>query len=297
MIALYARQSVDRAESISIESQLEFCRYEARGEPYKTYVDRGYSGKSTVRPAFTELMQDVEQGALHKVIVYKLDRISRSILDFANMMERFGDHNVEFVSATEKFDTSSPMGRAMLHICIVFAQLERETIQKRVADAYFARSQRGFYMGGRRPYGYQLQETSIGEKKTRMYVPVAEEATQICRIYTLYAREDCSYTTIETLFRRQGITKAGKPWVRSRLSDIVRNPIYVRADERIYDYYQARGAQIINPREDFIGVCGCYRYHYGAGHETLVLAPHQGLVTADVWLQCRYKTEKYKNSR
>ena len=153
MNAIYARQSVDRADSISIESQIEFCQYEMRGEQYKVYTDRGYSGKNTDRPAFAEMMNDIESGVIGKVVVYKLDRISRSILDFSNMMEKFGKHRVEFVSTTEKFDTSSPMGRAMLNICIVFAQLERETIQKRVADAYYSRSQKSFYMGGRVPYG------------------------------------------------------------------------------------------------------------------------------------------------
>ena len=118
MNAIYARQSVDRADSISIESQIEFCQYEMRGEQYKVYTDRGYSGKNTDRPAFAEMMNDIESGVIGKVVVYKLDRISRSILDFSNMMEKFGKHRVEFVSTTEKFDTSSPMGRAMLNICI-----------------------------------------------------------------------------------------------------------------------------------------------------------------------------------
>lgn len=108
MNAIYARQSVDRADSISIESQIEFCQYEMRGEQYKVYTDRGYSGKNTDRPAFAEMMNDIENGVIGKVVVYKLDRISRSILDFSNMMEQFGTHKVEFVSTTEKFDTSSP---------------------------------------------------------------------------------------------------------------------------------------------------------------------------------------------
>ena len=128
MNAIYTRQSVDRADSISIESQIEFCKYEMRGEAYKVYTDRGYSGKNTDRPAFAEMMNDIENGIISKVVVYKLDRISRSILDFSTMMERFEKYKVEFVSTTEKFDTSSPMGRAMLNICIVFAQLERVTI-------------------------------------------------------------------------------------------------------------------------------------------------------------------------
>ena len=148
--AIYTRQSVDKMDSISIESQLEYCKYETRGNPYKSYSDKGYSGKNTNRPAFEEMLEDIKQGKISRVIVYKLDRISRSILDFANMMEVFAEHNVEFVSSTERFDTSTPIGRAMLNICIVFAQLERETIQKRVADAYYSRSKRGFYMGDRK---------------------------------------------------------------------------------------------------------------------------------------------------
>lgn len=156
--ALYFRQSVERVDSISIESQLEYCKYETRGNPYKEHIDRGYSGKNTNRPAFEEMLEDIRQGKISRVIVYKLDRISRSILDFANMMDIFQKYNVEFVSSTERFDTSTPIGRAMLNICIVFAQLERETIQKRVTDAYYSRCKRGFYMGGRIPYGFAKTE-------------------------------------------------------------------------------------------------------------------------------------------
>lgn len=120
MDAIYARQSVDRTDSISIESQIELCRYELRGRPAKTYADRGYSGKNTERPAFQALMADMRRGLIGKVVVYKLDRISRSILDFSSMMDTFAQYGVEFVSTTEKFDTSSPIGRAMLNICIVY---------------------------------------------------------------------------------------------------------------------------------------------------------------------------------
>ena len=114
--AIYARQSVDKKDSISIESQIEFCKYELKGGSYKEFKDKGYSGKNTERPQFQDLMRDIEKGLIRKVVVYKLDRISRSILDFANMMEQFQKYGVEFVSSTEKFDTSTPMGRAMLNI-------------------------------------------------------------------------------------------------------------------------------------------------------------------------------------
>lgn len=114
---IYARQSVDRKDSISIESQIDFCKYELKGGSCKVFKDKGYSGKNTDRPEFQKLLGEIRKGRIRRVIVYKLDRISRSILDFANMMELFQEYDVEFVSSTEKFDTSTPMGRAMLNIC------------------------------------------------------------------------------------------------------------------------------------------------------------------------------------
>lgn len=298
MIAVYARQSVDRADSISIESQMEYCNYEMRGEAFQTYIDRGYSGKNMERPAFQQMMTDMENGLISKVVVYKLDRISRSILDFSAMMEKFEQHHVEFVSMNEKFDTSSPMGRAMLNICIVFAQLERETIQKRVADAYFSRSQKSLYMGGRVPYGFRLIPTTIGNIRTSMYEIHSAEAEQIKLIYELYAKPECSYGDIIRYFEERDILKDGKPWGRTRLADVLKNPIYVRADLSVYGFYHAQGAILANDPSDFIGTNGCYYYkgQDASGRKQvnlegnhLVLAPHEGIIPADLWLKCRVK--------
>ena len=117
--AIYARQSVDKVDSISIESQIEYCKYETRGEPCRVFQDKGYSGKNLDRPEFQNMIAAIRRGEIKRVICYKLDRCSRSILDFANMMEELQRYDVEFVSCTEKFDTSSPMGRAMLNICML----------------------------------------------------------------------------------------------------------------------------------------------------------------------------------
>ena len=155
--AIYGRQSIDKKDSISIESQFEFCRYELKGGEGREYKDKGYSGKNIERPDFQRLLQDIKLRLIKRVIVYKLDRISRSIVDFAKLMELFKQYNVEFVSCTEKFDTSTPMGRAMLNICIVFAQLERESIQMRVQDAFYSRCTKGYYMRGRTPYGFDKE--------------------------------------------------------------------------------------------------------------------------------------------
>ena len=139
MVAIYARQSVDKKDSISIESQIEYAKREVFSEECKIYQDSGYSGKNTNRPAFSEMMRDIHAGQIEKVVVYRLDRISRSIVDFADFIEILESGGISFVSATEKFDTSTPMGRAMLYIIVVFAQLERETIAERVRDNYYAR--------------------------------------------------------------------------------------------------------------------------------------------------------------
>ena len=295
--ALYARQSVEKQDSISIESQLSYCRYETRGNPYIEYADKGYSGKNIHRPDFSRMMADIRQGRIARVIVYKLDRISRSILDFANMIDMFSTYQVEFISSTERFDTSTPMGRAMLHICIVFAQLERETIQKRVSDAYAARSRKGFYMGGRIPYGFTKKDTTINGVHTAMYVPIPKEAEQLRLMYQLYADTTNSLGDIITYFAEHGICHLrGGTFTTSSLSRMLRNPIYVRADEEVYHFFVEQGARLWNPASDFAGWNGCYLYRNatapakGKGEfsqKEVVLAPHEGIVPAADWLACQ----------
>lgn len=297
--AIYARQSVDRADSISIDSQIEYCKYETRGAPYRVYQDRGYSGKNTQRPEFQEMLGAIRRGEIKRVICYKLDRCSRSILDFANMMEEFQKYQVEFLSCTEKFDTSTPMGRAMLHICIVFAQLERETIQQRVTDAYHARSQRGFYMGGRIPYAFTLEPYLLHGKKTSRYALCPEEAEILQQIYLLYANPQVSISDVAKHLEEHGIpntrTKDGH-WSKSHLHSILKNPNYVKADIAVYHFFKDQGANILNQPEDFIGTNGCYLFSGTDQRKTLnleghnlVIAPHQGIIPSDIWLRCRRK--------
>ncbi len=158
MIYIYARQSIDKKDSISIETQIEYAKREIYEEDFKVYQDKGYSGKNTNRPAFEQMMLDLDNEDVTKIVVYRLDRISRSIVDFADFINTLEAKKVAFVSATEKFDTSAPMGRAMLYIIIVFAQLERETIAERVRDNYYARVKKGAWGGGPAAYGFDLSE-------------------------------------------------------------------------------------------------------------------------------------------
>lgn len=296
--AIYTRQSVDRIDSISVESQVEFCKKEVVREQIKIYTDKGYSGKNIDRPSFREMMRDIEAGKVRRVIVYRLDRISRSVLDFANVIEVFQKHNVDFVSTMEKFDTGTPIGKAMLLIVMIFAQLERETIQQRVIDAYSSRSKRGFYMGGRVPFGFALKDTIIDGVRTRMYEPVHDEAETVRLIFDLYSKPQVSLGDVLRELDKRGIRKRnGTPFSRSRLRDVVINPAYVRADCGLYEFFRKQGTNVVNQPEDYIGTNGAYLY-FGEnkkrktvsleGH-TLVLAPHEGLVDAGTWMKCRAK--------
>ena len=296
--AIYGRQSVDRKDSISIESQIEFCKYELRGGNFRQYTDKGYSGKNTDRPKFQELMADIKRGLIKRVVVYKLDRISRSILDFATMMETFQAYNVEFVSSTEKFDTSTPMGRAMLNICIVFAQLERETIQKRVTDAYYSRCQRGFHMSGAAPFGFQLEPTTIQGIRTKMMKPDPETADIARLMFEMYAQPSTSFGDIARHFADEGILIYDKELTRGFISQMLRNPIYAQADLEMYEFFKSQGTVVINEAADFAGTNGCYLYqgrdvqarkNKHLKDQILVVAPSEGLVSADMWLRCRKK--------
>lgn len=296
--AIYARQSIDKADSISVESQIEFCKYETHGEPYEVFIDKGYSGKNTDRPQFLKMLNAIRNGRIKRVICYKLDRCSRSILDFTKLMDEFMRYNVEFVSCTEKFDTSTPLGRAMLSICVVFAQLERETIQQRIYDTYHARCKHGFYMGGRIPFGFCLEPHVIDGKKTARYAPVPNETALLLKMYELYGEQRMSQADVALTLNTLGYTNPRHKdgvWQRTHIARLLKNPIYVKADHAVYEYFSKRNAHIQNDYHDFIGSNGCYLYRKD-GSKCLVLAPHEGIVSSDVWLQCANKTRKTYNN-
>ena len=296
--AIYARQSVDRADSISIESQIEKCEREV-GKDYKIYSDKGFSGKNTDRPELGHLLRNIGENRVSRVIVYRLDRISRSVLDFSSMIRFFQQHEVEFVSTMEKFDTSSPIGNAMLMIIMVFAQLERETIQRRVIDAYKSRSEKGFYMGGRVPYGFTLDEVDMDGVRTKMFVPVKEEINVIRKMYEIYGHPRASFGDVVRAVADLGAkTREGNDFSRVAVRDIIISPIYARFDLTLYHFFLENKVRIVNPQSDFVGIYGGYLYSdvkKRKGKSTnleglmLVLAPHEGVIDSRTWMKCRKK--------
>lgn len=304
MNAIYARQSIDKKDSISIESQIDFCKKEAHGQSVTVYSDKGFSGSNIHRPDFERMLNDVKSGKINKVIVYRLDRISRSLLDFANIIELFKANNVEFVSATEKFDTSTPMGNAMLSITMVFAQLERETIQKRIEDNYYARGKKGFFLGGKTPYGFQKEPIQIDGVKTSNLVPNPTEAPHLLKMYQMYASMDISLGKLSDYLNEHNIPAPfGGRLDSLKISRILHNPVYVKANADIYLYFKEKGCIITNDLSDFVGTNGCYLYgkrdrsagkYTDISNHTLSLSIHKGLIEPDEWLQCQYKLDNNK---
>ena len=207
-IVLYARKSVERENSISCETQLEYCRSvirpNERDEKIITFVDNGFSGGNVNRDGFQKMMKLVRQGKVKKVIVYKLDRISRSLSDFVNILQEFKEHKVEFVSSQESFDTSSPYGEMIVKLLMVFAEFERTSIINRVTQAYAHRSEMGFYMGGRQPYGFELVPTVIHNVKTKKLNPIPTEVEQVRYIFEVYAQENVSLRRLLDILVAEG---------------------------------------------------------------------------------------------
>jgi DNA invertase Pin-like site-specific DNA recombinase len=309
MIAIYARQSIDKKDSISIETQIEFCRREiSDSSEFKVYQDKGYSGKNIKRPAFTELMQAVKDGVISKIIVYRLDRFSRSIADFGAVWQVLEKHKVEFISVNEKFDTSTPIGVAMLNIIMVFAQLERQTIAERVRDNYYVRAKVGSWVGGPAPYGYRVEKISLNDKLISRLCPT-DKTEVVRRIYNEYAKDGVSLSDIAKRLTAEGIPCGGrKGWDSVAVSRILHNPIYARCDLQIYLYLEKKGIRITNTATEFdgnragmlVGKRDRGKGKYNAESEQhFSLALHNGIIASELWLKCQAKLDnntQIKNS-
>ena len=298
--AIYARQSVEKADSLSIQGQIDLCRRET-GDQVIVYQDKGFSGKNTNRPDFQRMMRDVESGKIQKIVVYRLDRFSRSISDFGRLWEILKQHHVEFVSINETFDTSTPMGRAMLNIIMVFAQLERETTAERVRDNYYQRVKLGFWPGGPAPYGFSLGRLPNTDGALAPGLIPNEQTPVVERIFHAYAQSAATLGSVARMLNRENLPAPKREtWDNVSLSRILHNPLYVMADQEVYLYYAAKGLQISTPIEQFDGLHGGIligKRARSAGkyqdvkHQHLSLANHYGLIPSHTWLQCQYKLD------
>ncbi len=304
--AIYVRQSVSRADSVSLETQEALCRGDApQNAPVEVYADSGFSGKNTDRPALTRMMQAAKAGQLSAVIVYKLDRISRNLADFTQLLRIFQAHGIRFISHTERFETDTPMGQAMQSLLMVFAQLERETISGRVRDAAFARAKIGFDTGGTAPIGFRKVPALLDGKSTQM-LAIDDAAPIIAEGFRRYLAPDCSLAALAAHWNRQGMmTARGNVWTSAAVGRILRNPVYAMADMHVYTYLSSLGAELCAP-DPLPLHHGVFLYadrranhaKFTDLHDVLAIcAPHEGFVAAETWLACQQKLTAHRQAR
>ncbi|MCO6415146.1 recombinase family protein [Siccirubricoccus sp. KC 17139] len=248
--AVYTRKSTDEGldkEFNTLDAQREACEaYVAsqRAEGWvlvrDRYDDGGFSGGTLERPALKRLLADIEQGLIDVIVVYKIDRLSRSLMDFAKLVETFEAHRVTFVSVTQSFNTTTSMGRLTLNILLSFAQFEREVIGERIRDKVAASKARGMWMGGKVPLGYDVAN--------RKLVVNEAEAARVRRVFELFVETGSGVETVRRLQAEGVASKSGRPLDKGDVYKILNLRTYIGEVTHKGNIYRGE-QQAIVPRD------------------------------------------------
>lgn len=300
MIAIYANQT-DKSDVINIESQIELCLGECTGA-YTPFIDGG-DEKESDRPAFRRLIKAVERGEIKRIIVYRLDCIVHSLTEFGHMWDVLAANSTEFCAVSENFDTATPLGRATVAVIMDFAHIERESIAQRIRDNYRERAKRGIYPGGPAPYGFDIGHTTVDGKPASMLVP-NDKIDVVKEIFELYSAGNISLGKLALYLHERGISGINRTgWDNVSISRILHNPVYVKADRAVYDYFRQKGTVIYNDPGQFTGEKGCWllgkrtKWADGPaqqGSELLIVACHDGVVSSPVFLRCQQRLDANK---
>src|SRR3981081_575429 len=238
--AIYTRVSDDQGleqDFNSLDAQYDASQSYIRSQAHadwtlipSKYADGGFTGGDIDRPALQRLLDDVRSGKVDVILVYKVDRLTRSLADFAKLVELFDQHNVSFVSVTQQFNTTTSMGRLTLNILLSFAQFEREVTSERIRDKIAASKRKGLWVGGMAPIGYDTKDRKISVN--------AAEADRVRTIFRSYL-DLGSLNLLMTDLRKRGIvtkvrtlktgqTVGGIPFTRGPLAYLLRNRFYIR---------------------------------------------------------------------
>lgn len=227
--AVYTRKSTEEGldmEFNSLDAQREACEAYVASQKAEgwllvpdRYDDGGVSGGTLERPALKRLIADIEAGLVNVVVVYKIDRLSRSLMDFAKLVDVFERHNVTFVSVTQSFNTTTSMGRLTLNMLLSFAQFEREVIGERIRDKFAASRRKGMWMGGWAPLGYDI--------KDRKLIVNEPEAKTVRRIFERFVKVGSATKLAQTLAGEGVTNKQGSPMNKGILYKLLNNPLYV----------------------------------------------------------------------
>lgn len=225
-VAIYIRVSthwqVDK-DSLPVQRRdlINYCKLVLGTDNYVVFEDPGYSAKNFERPDFQRMMARVRAGEFSHVLVWKLDRISRNLLDFTTLYEELQDLGVTFVSKNEQFDTSTAIGEAMMKIILVFAELERKTTSERVSAIMLSRASDGKWNGGRVPFGYDY------DKEEKQFIINEAEARVVKLIYDLYDERHSLLAVSKELNERGYHSRRGVAWSPVTVGNLIRNPFYI----------------------------------------------------------------------
>jgi site-specific DNA recombinase len=227
--AVYTRKSTEEGlaqEFNSLDAQREACEAYVASQKAEgwllapdRYNDGGFSGGNLERPALKRLLADIDARRIDVVVVYKVDRLSRSLMDFAKLVEVFDRNAVSFVSVTQSFNTKDSMGRLTLNMLLSFAQFEREVIGERIRDKFAASRRKGMWMGGWAPLGYDIKE--------RKLIVNEPEAKLVQSIFARFARGIQPQLLIEQLAQEGALNKNGKPIDKGYLYRVLHNRVYL----------------------------------------------------------------------
>jgi site-specific DNA recombinase len=237
--AIYTRKSSEEGlerDYNSLHAQREACEAFIRsqtGEGWRlistAYDDGGFSGGTMERPALQQLLADIRKGLIDVVVVYKVDRLTRALADFAKMVELFDAQRVSFVAVTQQFNTTTSMGRLTLNVLLSFAQFEREVIGERIRDKVAASKRKGMWMGGTRPLGYDVRERKliVNQAEAGTIRHIFERYLELGRVRLLMRELQARGIVTGIKVSKNGNTRAAKPFSRGGLYHILSNPVYV----------------------------------------------------------------------
>ncbi|MGI5967040.1 recombinase family protein [Anaerotruncus rubiinfantis] len=272
-IAVYSRKSVWTGKGESIENQVEMCRQyiESRIEGGKEaevfiYEDEGFSGKNLDRPQFQKLLADSKKQKFNYIVCYRLDRISRSVGDFAPLVEDLIARGIGLVCIKEQFDTATPMGKAMMYVASVFAQLERETIAERVRDNMMLLARSGRWLGGTPPTGFLSERVgeAVLEGKVKTSCKLKPNPAEIGVVRLMFQKylELRSLTGVSKFLIQKGIrNRSLAPYSVPGIKDILRNPVYCIADRDARDYFISSGSDVCFPETECSETRGLLSYN------------------------------------
>ena len=306
--AIYSRKSKITGKGESIINQIELCKHEGNHigiEKFIIYEDEGFSGKNIKRPQFQKMLNDAKENEFSVLICYRLDRISRNISDFSTLIKKLDSLNISFISVNEQFDTSTPMGRAMMYIASVFAQLERETIGERVRDNMLELAKSGRWLGGQTPLGYESKMLSyvddhLKEKTMYTLTPIKEELDVVKFIFHKYMQYKSISQVFICVYQKNIKTKYGADFNKKRIQLILRNPLYVRANEAVMHHLENIGMNVMGEVDNKHGIL-TYNKSKGARIKRDItewiaaVSTHDGIIAAPIWLNIQQILDENKN--